>query len=162
VLLGGVTVAACAVAAVRRRRQGWQGYGIRLGLNVPDRRGVVPIILFAIAVTVGAAAIAVAQEGARLQPRPGFTQLWLLPGEGEDVRLGITNAEDGTIVVRVVVSKGSSVVADVPSVEIARGETWQRSITVPGGRAGDEPIVARLFRPGAPQAVFREARLWPG
>jgi len=161
-LLGGITLIACAFAADLRRRDGTAAPppAVTRGL---DRRSLTPtLLLFGSALVLGAAAILVAQQGARDQPRPGFTQMWLTRGVAEgEVTVGIHNQEGRAILVRLILTTGSSVVAEFPSVMIPPADTWTRTLTVAGGQPEDEPLVATLFQVNEPDTVFRLARLWP-
>ncbi len=160
-LLGGSTLIACAFAAVLRRRDGTAAPppAVTRGL---DRRSLFSTLLFGSALFLGAAAIVVAQQGARDQPRPGFTQMWLTRGVADDeVTVGIYNQEGRAILVRLILTTGSSVVAEFPSVMIAPNDTWTRTLPMLDGPPEDEPLVATLFQVDEPDTVFRLARLWP-
>ncbi len=157
-LLGGVTLAATAVA-IRRRPPYEDVWGGIRGLRLRQARG--PALLLALAVVVTAGALAVAGQGATVQSQPAFTQLWLLPGETDDVlRVGVRNAESEPLVVRVVVEVGEQVLAEWERTELAPTETFEQPVDVSDVTSTRDPVVATLYLENVPAEPFRQVRFF--
>jgi uncharacterized membrane protein len=98
------------------------------------------------------------------QPHPGFTQLWVLPtmqaGNSCAVRLGIRSFESTAVTYRITMTTNGAQVATWPSIRLASGEEWDRSVPIilPTG-ADNVSVEARLYRLDKPQVVYRQAGL---
>lgn len=165
VLLGGITLGACAVALVRRRRQGltnsgWLRVG-KIGLNL--RQG----LLLSLAGLIVCGAVAMSIIGAQRQPYPGFTQLWILPVAGANVksavRLGVSNMELTAMEYRLAVSVDGKVVKEWPSIDLNPHDQWQATLLLPQtGHAGSAKVEGDLYRADAPTTIYRHVVLWLG
>ncbi len=157
-LLGGLTLAATAVA-MRRRPPFEDVWGNLRPVNLRQAGG--PVALLALAAVVTAGALAVAGQGALVQSQPQFTQLWLLPGDSEDVVVvGVRNAEEDSLAVRVVVEVGERVLGEWERMELAPGQTFEEQVDVSEVASGRDPIVATLYLENVPAEPFRQARLF--
>lgn len=162
-LLGSITLGACMVTLLRRRRQGisppgWLRPG-RIGLNV--RQG----LLLGLAVLIVCGAVAVSIIGAERQPYPGFTQLWVLPVSGansqNEVRLGVKNMESAAMEYRLVVNVDGRVVKVWPAIALNQNSTWQATLALPqSGHTGTAKVEANLYREDAPKTIYRHVLLW--
>ncbi len=118
--------------------------------------------LFLASAVIVVAAFGVAIYGFDNQPRPGFSQLWILPaGDQATATIGIDNDEGQAIDVALTLTLGSTVEAEWPSINLADGARWQETAVVPGFATGDQPLVATLTRVGFPDSVYRYVTLWP-
>jgi hypothetical protein len=157
-LLGGITLAATAIA-LRRRPPFEDVWGGVRPLNMREARG--PVLLLALAAVVTAGALAIAGQGAIVQSQPAFTQLWLLPGETEDVlTVGVRNAEPEPLVVRVVVEVGDRVLGEWDRVELEASQTFEEQVDVSEVLSSRDPVVATLFLENVPAEPFRQVRLF--
>lgn len=156
VLLGGFTIGAACVAMLRRR----QDQAIPM---VRPALGVRQGLLFGLALAVVGAALAVALLGALRQPTQGFTQLWILPGEGADqdtVQLGVRNMETSEVSYRVELRIGEKVVGDWALVELQPGEEWKIEFVLPQRQSDIEMVEAVLYREDSPDTIYRRVTLW--
>jgi uncharacterized membrane protein len=163
VLLGGITIAASAIALVRRRGQsgpvsGWSGIG-RFGFTF--RQG----LLLGLAALVVGGAVVVSVIGAEQQPRPGFTQLWILPSGGAStknaVRLGVSNMETTAMDYRLDVNIDGKVVKEWPSINLHPEGKWEVTFVLPSTNpAGNAKVEADLYRTDVPGKIYRSVVLW--
>jgi hypothetical protein len=157
-LQGGTTLAATAIA-MRRRPPFEDVWGPVRPTGLRELRG--PVVLLALAAVVTAGALAIAGQGAIDQSQPAFTQLWLLPGETDDVvRVGARNAEPDPLVVRIVVEVDGRVLGEWDSLEIEPSQTFEEVVDVSDVDSVDDPIVATLYLENLPAEPFRQVRLF--
>lgn len=154
IVLSLITVFGSATAWLRRpARAGVERTPVNLKLG--------HIIMMAAACVLVVVALQIAQDGVRSQPRPGFTQLWLLPVEGQDfaVQLGIRNEERQTLIYRLVVQVGDEIAGEWDGIALSPGETWVTSALVPDT---DQTVEALLYRRDAPDQLYRSVHLSRG
>lgn len=160
VLLSGVTVAASALAVVRRRRNpGVEAPPVRLQMNL--RAG----LLFAVALLVTALAVREARTAALEQPSVGFTQLWLLPVEQAarpTVRLGIRCMEHEATGYRLRLSVDGQIAQEWGEIALEPNGLWEQTFELPPAQAGAKRLEALLYRLDAPQQVYRRGVVWFG
>lgn len=163
VFLAAITFGACAVALVRRRRQGISNPGSipirKIQLNF--RQG----LLLGLAALIVGGAIALSIIGAARQPYPGFTQLWMLPAGGSNpknaVHLGVSNMELTAMEYRLAVSVDGKVVKEWPTIDLNTHEQWVATLLIPQtGHTGSAKIEAALYRMDAPTTLYRHVVLW--
>lgn len=165
VFLGGITIAASLIALLRRRGQSrtvpvWFGGHMRF----PMRQG----LLLALAALTICGAVLVSFISAEQQPRPEFTQLWILPvSKGSSmenvVRLGINNREAETVKYRLVVNVNGKMVKQWTSINLSSGEQWVNTVALPGtSQSGTSRVEALLYRAQAPTIIYRNVVLWLG
>ena len=147
-LLGGVTLAACAIAAARRQRNA------TIQLAAPVRVRPLDAALFGLAAVIAGAALLVAMRGASATSDTGFTQLWMLPADNR-VRIGIQSMETAPVSYDLELLAGERVARRWSSIELRPGELWEARESLPAGR----PVEARLYRHDAPGAVYRRVTL---
>ena len=77
-------------------------------------------------------ALAIARAGAVAQPRPGFTQAWLVPvlNRSHMVQIGLTNQERGPHTYRVVLSDHHHVTTTWTGITLSNAATWQLTFSV--------------------------------
>lgn len=135
-LLAGVTLAG-DVALFLHRRAGraaplrWQ----------PSWRGR-QVAVFAAAVLVAAGGVGLARIGIAMEPKPGFTQLWLSPQRqnSRGLSLGVSNDQGRTTSYLLVLLRNGRVSATW-NLTLAVGQTWQRSVPLTSA-----VVTARLYR----------------
>lgn len=164
VLLAGITLAASAVALVRRRGQstsapGWLGVGNIFTL----RQG----LLLGLAAVIVCGAVAVSIIGAERQSYAGFTQLWILPAGGANaenaVRLGVSNMEAIAMEYTLAVNVDGKGVKEWPSIDLEPNGKWEATLVLPqNGHAGAVRVEADLYRADAPTTIYRHGVLWLG
>jgi uncharacterized membrane protein len=165
VLLSGITLAASAVALVRRRGQSTSAPGwLRAGnFSFTFRQG----LLLGLAAVIVCGAVAVSIIGALRQSYPGFTQLWILPAGGaiaeNAVRLGVSNMESTAMEYRLAVNVDGKVVKEWPSIDLNPNEKWEATLVLPPtGSAGVARVEADLYRVEASTTIYRHVVLWLG
>lgn len=166
VLLTGITLGACAAALLRRRGQGISNPG-RLGIgNIGLTFG--QTLLLGLAALIVCGAVAVSIVGAEQQPRPGFTQLWILPASGaantkDTVRLGMSNMESKTMEYRLAVNVDGKVVKEWTSIDLNANQTWEDTLVLPQvTHKGTARVEAKLYRIDASAKVYRDVVFWIG
>lgn len=98
------------------------------GFRVPPLQ--VGILALAVGIMILATAVAIA--GAENEPTPGFTQLWMLPGSGDTVRVGIHNYEHATMQYDLELVADGQTIAVWDSLELASDELWETEVAAPG------------------------------
>ena len=160
VLLGSVTLGAGLVALLRHREYPAVDAGqLSAGLYVHRA------LLFGLAALVAAGAIAVARTGALQQPRPAFTQLWILPADETDqgaVRIGVRSMEPSAKLYRLQVEVSGRVVREWPLIGLEPGERWETTVLLPTERPETGTVEAVLFLPDLPLVAYRRVVLWRG
>jgi hypothetical protein len=155
-LLTGLTLAAAAVAAVRRERQ-----EIRVAPPALPWVGVPAVVLFVLAIGIAGWSVVLATDGAHDQADAArFTSLWMVPRAAEDgggAVVGIENQQGAESRYQLLVrARGEKKSRRIP-LELEDGEV--RTIEVgawatPGGKG----TVAKLYRDGE---LHRQVRLSP-
>ena len=116
------------------------------------------VALIALSLLLATGAFAGARFAAQRQGPAELSQLWMLPASGHAVRVGVTNVGETAQEWRLIVSDGTEVLADEPSIDLQPGEGWEITIEVP---IRDSQVKATLFRPRGEQPVH-EVTLAPG
>ncbi len=163
VLLAGITLAASAVALVRRRGRSMSAPGwLRVGnVGFTLRQG----LLLGLAVAIVCGAVAVSIIGAERQSYAGFTQLWILPAGGANpenaVHLGVSNMESTAMEYRLAVNVGGKVVRQWPAIDLEPNKQWEATLVLPP-TASVARVEADLYRADAPTTIYRHVVLWLG
>jgi len=155
--LGGITIFNGAVAlllSIRERApsSGWQGLAIHPG----------QVLTILLAGVIVAGALLVARGGALDQPRPGFTQFWMVPGETPaSVQIGVKNEEGEAVPYRLVVLQGKTTIQTSYEELLGSGASWTAIISLPADAGTtSQPIEAQLYRIDKPDSVYRNVTLW--
>ena len=170
VFLGVVTLGASAVAILRQRRQGeaaegWPGFK---GMQFTFRQGLLP----GLAVLLVGGAFAVSIIGAQLQPRSGFTRLWMLPASGtakaEDaVSLGLSNKESTPMEYRLTLEINGKVIKEWSAIDLSPNQQWEATLALRQSLSGSSTtapakIEAILYRTSNLKTIYRYVVLWLG
>ena len=137
-LLAGVTLAGDVALFLRRRA----GRAAPFSWQPAWRLSRWQVAAFAGAVLIAAGGVGLARIGIAVEPKPGFTQLWLSP-QRQDQRalsLGVTNDQRRTTSYVLVLLRNGQVSATW-NLTLAVGTTWQRSVPLAGA-----VMAARLYR----------------
>ena len=162
VLLGSITIGASAIALMRRRGQSGLAYGWP-GIGFNFRQG----LLLGLAALILGGAVAVSIIGSQQQPRPGFTQLWILPVSGTNakntIRLGVTSMESTAMSYRLDVNIDGKVVKEWPAIALNPNEKWQVTFVLPPTTStGMKKVEADLYRSDSTRTIYRHVVLWLG
>jgi uncharacterized membrane protein len=138
-LLVAVTVV-CDVALFFRR---WAGRAAPFSWPTGWRLAPWHTAAFCAAVLIAAGGLGLARLGAKIQPEPGFTQLWLSPRteKAPTASLGVTNDEGHTTSYRLVLLHNNHQNATW-NLTLADGQTWQRAVPF----SSTYTIAAELYR----------------
>lgn len=154
IALSAITLAGCVFAQARRP------------INVVAERVVVnlkvgQLLMFAAALGLVIIAFRVAQDGARTQPRTGFTQFWMLPVENSPsgIALGIRNEEGLTLAYRLIVELDGEVVGEWDAIPLAPNEVWETTTLIPESATSNNDVRALLYRIDVPDNIYRMTTL---
>lgn len=160
-----ITIGASLAALMRRRGQSrstarWSGIG-EFGFTF--RQG----LLLGLAALVVCTAVAVSIRGAQQQPRPGFTQLWILPVSGANakntIHLGVKSMESTAMDYRLDVNIDGKVVKEWPSIALNPNEKWEVTFVLPTtSSTGIKKVEADLYRLDTTRTIYRHVVLWFG
>ncbi|MEA2623947.1 MAG: hypothetical protein QOH61_2857 [Chloroflexota bacterium] len=139
------------------------------GLDAQGARRPIPMFQLAMlgaAVVFVLAALGVARFGLAEQPRPGYTELWLMEeSSATAVRVGFANHEGATTTYHLTVTVDGQPLRQLTVPALANGEAWEQVLDVPQasigsstGPAGVPEVAAALFRE-TDQVPYREARV---
>jgi hypothetical protein len=140
-LLAGVTLVGDVVLFLRRRAGRAASFTWRPGgWRLPPRHTAT----FAAAVVIAGCGLGLARIGVTIQPKPGFTQLWLSPRYQNErtASLGVTNNQGSTTRYRLILLRNGHV-RDTWDFTLANGRTWQRTVPF----TGKYTLAANLYRP---------------
>ena len=97
------------------------------------------------------------------QPHPGFTQLWMLPGQASNgqpsVQIGIVNDETGTMRYTLVLKRDQETIRHITDIALTRHGTWEETILiVPGSK--QTLIEGDLYLTGQATPLYRSVKVW--
>jgi uncharacterized membrane protein len=160
--LGIITIVAAGVGGIRERAAASDG-------GSPDgqeaRRGPTrswsgaPGVAMLAAAGLVVAAFAVATVGLYNQPRPGFTELWLLPSSASSLTVGLSNHELAGETYLLEVTADDAPLATWDQLSLARGDTWTSLLEIPRGGRSSISVTATLIRASDPATVYREVSI---
>jgi uncharacterized membrane protein len=155
--LGALTLVACVVALVRRTNgPTFSPLIVQTGLTVGQG------MLLALTVVIAALAWTIAHRAAEVLPPSHFTQLWILPAEGQEqgaVEVGIYCMEADTTRYTLQVSVGGAITR-WPVIELEPDESWEVTVNLPE-TADAEYVHAELYRLDAQgNEPYRRVTLW--
>jgi uncharacterized membrane protein len=154
--LGGITLFNGAVALLR---SGLDRTPDIVGQGWALHPGQALMILLAGVIVAGS--LLVARGGALNQPRPGFTQLWMIQGETpQTAQIGLRNEEGKTVAYWLVVRQGETPIQAYYQVQVDAGGTWTVVVPLPANVNTQQPIEAQLYRSDQPDSVYRNVTLW--
>ena len=159
VLLGLLTLVFSLLAMYLRRDVPVSGGQQPLRFRLMTYQG----ILFGLAIAGTILSFVYAATGVKEQPRPGFTQLWMLPevqaGKSCAVRLGVRSFESTPVTYHLTITMNGDQVAMPPSVSLASQEEWDRSVQVSPMATDEIYVEVRLYRLDKLESVYREVHL---
>jgi uncharacterized membrane protein len=155
--LGGITLVNGVIALLRTARPSDQPVPIATPALRPGQA-----LMIALASLMLVGAISLARGGVLSQPRPGFTQLWILPAaEPEGIQVGVQNEEGMPLTYWLVIRQGETPVQAYYDVEVETGGTWNITVPLsPDMWSVGQPIDAQLYRADQPDNVYRSVTLW--
>ncbi|MBA2678727.1 MAG: DUF1616 domain-containing protein [Ktedonobacteraceae bacterium] len=120
-------------------------------------------VLFGLSGAVLVLAIWYAVLGVVQQPRPGFTQLWLLPAKEEQkscaLRLGVHNFELTSMNYRVVLSAQGDLMKTWSPVTLASQQEWNTTETFATASSTNVSVKLQLYRLDRPESIYREVNV---
>jgi uncharacterized membrane protein len=106
------------------------------------------------------AAFVVATAGLQNQPRPGFTELWLLPGSSaSSLTVGLSNHELAGETYVLDLTADDVPLASWDPLRLARGETWTSFVEIPQDGRSSMSVTATLIRASDRATVYREVSI---
>jgi hypothetical protein len=100
----------------------------------------------------------VARMGVEQQPRPGFTQLWVVRDGGDAMTVGISNAEGAPETFRVAIALDGEPLTERRGIELTDGRSWTETMPIPELARPISSLEVRLFRAGD-EEPYRTASL---
>jgi uncharacterized membrane protein len=153
-LLGSITLSATAWTAYQERGRPLTHTGRPwMGL---DRSGWTRLALAALVMSL---AVTVGITGALLQPRPGFTQLWMLPVDALSARVGVHNMEGMRVQYRLQVLADGTCALQWPLIDLEHNEQWERTIELSSELPDPGLLEAVLCRVDAADTTCRRVAL---
>jgi uncharacterized membrane protein len=157
-----ITLAACGVAALRRRVRTEEVVSstppLRLGW------GQVVLVVLAFALVLGALNLANTPltNPANLQ---GYTELWILPvaqNTTQYVHVGLISNQFSVADYRLQILVNQKPVYVLADIQLLPGQRWDALYTVPASTTGSSQVSAMLYKLDQPQAVYRQVNLQLG
>ncbi len=165
ILLGALTTVFALVAMYTRLRgQKEQPAPARQGTRTRWLPFSVPAyVLLALAIVVAVLSVRYAIAGVQQQPRPGFTQLWILPATttGTDcrVQLGVRSFENAPVTYRMTVTMNGKPLQSWSEIRLAPQEMWNQVVAITPGISNSMYLNVNLYRVDQPQLVYRTVHL---
>lgn len=142
-LLALATIAAAAIANRRCVEAPIQSSERR----APRRPHPLALAAFVVAAAIAVWSVAIASDGVQEQRAESrFTSLWVVPAEGGELRVGVSNQEGDGAAYRLDLRVGSELVRAF-RFDLAEDEQWQRSLPVPA-QAAPGTLTGDLYRDG--------------
>jgi hypothetical protein len=149
-VLGGITLAGCAVTAIRRPQVRWFEFG---------RPGLASWVASLGAGGLVLAAAVVATAGATAQEQQDtFTQMWIRPDatDGGSANVTLRNLEGSPMSYHVqILDDIGQVTLDIPDVSLNPGETWQTPVTIDPSSS----VVSAVAYVGSSTTPYRRVHL---
>jgi uncharacterized membrane protein len=153
-LLGTLTIVSAVVAVLR-----WRPTPSLAGTSTFVAPTPMQSTAFVVALLLVGVALATAVTGKEGEPRPAFSQLWMVPAAGErTVTIGIGNQEQAPQRYLLEVSVGRVVVQSWADIELAPGAEWERDVELPALDDGSV-VVGRLYLAEDANRPYREVTL---
>ena len=141
--------------------------GDRKGLAYMSRSriwvGVRSGIVFAFALTIVILSLLYATQGVAEQPRPGFTQLWMLPLSNTTqncaVNVGIRSFENGPATYHAVMTINGVQIMSWSALALAPNQVWERSIAITPTKTKNMLVKVILYMNDKPTVVYRAVHM---
>jgi hypothetical protein len=155
-LLTLVTLGSCWVAALRRPTN-----RPRRATTVMPKPAPAVAILSAGGVAMAIAALILAQTTLHADGAFGYTQLWMIPPAQSNraARIGVTSEQQRPTAYRLVATLGDGSPPLNRSFTLSPGESQLLSLE-PASSTQAVPVVARLYKRGRPDEVYRQVSGW--
>ena len=117
-------------------------------------------LLFALAGVLVIVSLLYATRGVAEQPRPGFTQLWMLPASHSAQRcgldIGIRSFEKGIVTYSAVMTSNGTRMMSWSALVLSPDQTWEQSVIVTPKTPKNLFVQVKLYRNDKPAVVYRE------
>jgi uncharacterized membrane protein len=169
VLLAYLTFGGCLAAFARRRFAPAEMEGVGEQAHAAKnhapghmtiRLSIGQALLFGLAAALIVGAVVVSRDAAAQRPAADVIQLWILPGEPGEVRVGVNNLVAVEATFRLQVLRDGHIIREWPALALTAGQKWAETVPVQA-EAGRGPLEARLYRLEEPSVVYRRVTLWP-
>jgi len=157
VLLVGITLGASITAGIRRKGSITAPSKFHLKLNARES------LLLGLAVMVTLGAIGLARTPVPAKDVEGYTFLWMQTkskAEPTKVRVGINCMEFISTKYNLQISADGQIVREWNGIQLAPGEKWETTLTIPMDSSSARMVEALLYRLDAPKIVYRRVTLW--
>jgi len=115
---------------------------------------------FVAALLLFAGAMGIAVIGEQTEPRPAFSELWMLPStDGQSVTVGIGNRELSGQTYRLQVRVGQEMLYARDDITVPSGHTWETEVALPTGD-GRSLIIGEIFLGEDTSRPYREVTMW--
>jgi uncharacterized membrane protein len=125
--------------------------------------GLSDYLLLGLAIIVTLGSFNYATYLATHQPRPGFTQLWMLPtpqtNNSCSMLVGVHSSETGPTTYRIVMTVNNSQTANWPSVALMPQQDWNQLVPIKPATTETMSIAVQLYKADRPDAVYRETHV---
>ncbi len=120
-------------------------------------------ILGSLSILITTGSIVYSINSAQQQPRPGFTQFWILPavqsGKSCSVHLGVRSFEKTSVTYHVTVSVNNIQLVPLPDITLTPQNEWDVTVPVMPGAAGSAYVAGQLYRVNQPKSLYRSVDL---
>lgn len=121
------------------------------------------VILFGLATTVAIFSLWYSTLGVIQQPRPNFTQLWMIPATSANtacaVHIGLRSFEATTVTYRMTMNTVGTRVTTWSPITLVPNATWDQIVPVPSSTTQDIFVNVQLYRLDQPKNVYRKVNL---
>ncbi len=104
-----------------------------------------------------------ATKGIAEQPRPGFTQLWMVPSTQRAqsciVQVGMHSFENTSVKYHVLMTVNNTQTMSWSALVLAPDAVWEQSVAIPPMSTKNVLIEVRLYRDDKPATVYREVHV---
>ncbi|GHO92160.1 hypothetical protein KSF_022080 [Reticulibacter mediterranei] len=125
--------------------------------------GLSDYLLLGLAIIVTLGSFNYAAYIALNQPRPGFTQLWMLPtpqtNNSCSMLVGVHSSETGPTTYRIVMTINNTQTENWPSVALMPQQDWNQLVPLQPATIDTMNIAVQLYRADKPDAVYRETHI---
>ena len=149
----GITILVASFVGVMRSNRSTFFSPWKIGGSI----GLRQVIILSFAVLITLIAFGVSRDSATQQQSPGFTQLWILPGENDTIHVGIDSKETMIERFTLIVELNGKEIINLSNIELKPNESWETSMgsLTSISRLTEYNIKAELFKMGNPEKVYR-------
>ena len=125
--------------------------------------GISAGVAFGLAAVLVVLSLFYATRGVAEQPRPGFTQLWMLPatqtGQHCTVQVGIHSFENASVSYHALMTVNNTQTMSWSALVLTSDTVWERSVAITATSAKNVFVEVRLYRDDKPAVVYREVHV---